>query len=424
MKLAILGGSFNPIHIGHLFLADTVLSSLHYDRVVLVPAFRSPFKPEAGIEDRSADRLEMAAASIAGDPRLTVDDCEIMRGGVSYTADTVQDIIRRYVPEGKPGLVIGDDLAADFLWWKRSADILDMADIIIARRVRSGKPDVSYPHTQIDNDIVDISSVAVREKIATGAAWHYLVPAAARTIIEDRRLYRCKNTIARRADPDFNAGALSGDFSKSLIIRVEEAVRENLTLKRFLHSRNTALLARDMCVRLRPLYAAKYGEEAAAFLDGDLGYLAGIAHDLAKQTGAHDLMRLAESDGRKITRLEKEKPSLLHGRASAVLLKKRFHVHNEAVLEAAAFHTGGGENMGPLAKVVYIADKMEVSRGNVEPEIRNLVFFENDLDKIFYAVFSRNVSRVRAKKQELSEETLRLLEKMKKMPEIKQQEGG
>jgi len=82
MKLAILGGSFNPIHLGHLFLADAILSELHYDRVALVPAYRSPFKLAAvGMEDNARDRLEMIAASIAGDPRLTVDDCEIRGKG-------------------------------------------------------------------------------------------------------------------------------------------------------------------------------------------------------------------------------------------------------------------------------------------------------------------------------------------------------
>ncbi|MDR2111224.1 MAG: adenylyltransferase/cytidyltransferase family protein, partial [Spirochaetaceae bacterium] len=81
MRFAILGGSFNPVHLGHLFLAETVLLSLAYDRIILVPAFRSPFKPgEEGASVR--DRLDMLAASIPGDSRLTIDDGEIRREGV------------------------------------------------------------------------------------------------------------------------------------------------------------------------------------------------------------------------------------------------------------------------------------------------------------------------------------------------------
>jgi nicotinate-nucleotide adenylyltransferase len=398
MRLAILGSSFNPLHLGHLFLADAVLSELHYDRVVLVPAYRSPFKLEAaGMESSARDRLEMAAASIAGDPRLTVDDCEIRREGVSYTVDTIADIVRRYAPDGKPGFIIGDDLAADFPQWNKSDEILAMADIIIARRLHSGALTVPYPCTQITNSVMEISSGMVRERIAADAAWHYLVPAAVRIIIESRGLY---GLTPRPAESP--AG--------SLILRVEEAARESLSLERFLHSRNTALMAWDLCRRLsarRPAYK----------LDPEQAYLAGIAHDLGKQLNDKELLKLAKKDGaasRRISRLEKEKPSLLHGRASAVLLRERFNVHNEAVLEAAALHTLGGKDMGPLAKVVYIADKMEVSREKIDPAVRKLVYTEDDLDRIFVTVLEQTVSWLRAKKLKLSQESLHLLEKMRR----------
>ena len=400
MRLAILGSSFNPIHLGHLFLADAVLSELRYDRVALVPAFRSPFKLAApAMEDNARNRLEMTAASIAGDPRLTVDDCEIRRGGVSYTVDTVSDIIRRYAPDGKPGLIIGDDLAADFPRWHKSDEILAIADIIIARRLHSGALTVPYPCTQITNSVMEISSGMVREKIAANAAWRYLVPAAARAIIESRGLYGLSPRPAESP-------------AQSLILRVEDAAREGLSLERFLHSRNTALMAWDMCRRLSARRESALNP--AYKLDPELGYLAGIAHDLGKQLSDKELVKLAKSDGGGISRLEKEKPSLLHGRASAVLLRERFNVHNEAVLEAAALHTLGGKNMGPLAKVVYIADKIEVSREKIDPAVRKLAYTEDDLDRIFVTVLEQTVSWLRAKKVKLSQESLALLEKMRR----------
>ena len=395
MRLAILGGSFNPIHLGHLFLADVVLSSLHYDCVVMVPAFRSPFKLAAtGMEGSARDRLEMIAASIAGDPRLTVDDCEIRREGVSYTVDTLADIIRRYSPDEKPGLIIGDDLAADFPMWHNSENILAMADIIIARRIHSGNVKVPYPNTQIANDVMDISSKLVRERIAAGAAWRYLVPAAARTVIEDRGLYG----VARQQP--------AGSPPQSLIARVEQVVRENLSMERFLHSRNTALLSWDMCRRL---------QHREPSLDPHLGYLAGIAHDLGKPLSDKEQIRLAKKDGGSILQLHKSKPSLLHGRAAAVLLRERFNIQNSAVLEAVAMHTQAGMDMCPLAKVVYIADKMEVSRERADPALRKLVNTSGDLDRIFLEVLDQTVSSLRSRKLKLSRETLNLLEKMRKM---------
>jgi nicotinate-nucleotide adenylyltransferase len=390
MKLAILGGSFNPVHVGHLFLADTALS-LGYDRIALIPAWRSPFKPEApGMESTARDRLDMLAAAIAGDPRLTVDDCEIRRGGVSYTVDTLRDIIRRCPIDGRPGLIIGDDLAGDFPRWHKSGEILAMADIIIARRVHSGELRCPYPNRQITNEVMEVSSAMVRERIASGGAWRYLVPAAARTIIEDRGLYR-----GDAAEPESPGNAVS----KKIILRVEEAAREFLPPERFLHSRNTALLAGDLCRR--------FG------LDPERGYLAGVAHDLGKPLSGSELLRLAKKDGRPISRLEKKKPSLLHGRAAAVLLTERFGVHNSDVLEAVALHTEGGEGMGPLAKAVYIADKMEVSREKADPALRALCYTGGSLDQVFFAVLDNTVSWLRSKQIDLSAETFRLLEKMR-----------
>ncbi|MDR0316656.1 MAG: nicotinate (nicotinamide) nucleotide adenylyltransferase [Treponema sp.] len=392
VKLAILGGSFNPIHKGHLFLADTALSSLNYDRVVMVPALRSPFKLSASeMENSAAQRLEMLAASIAGNPRLTFDDCEIRRGGVSYTVDTLRDIITRYMPDEKPGLIIGDDLAAEFLQWHKSREILHMADIIIARRVHTQRIEYPYPNIQIANERLEISSALIRERIQTGAAWRDLVPPAACAIIEEQRLYGCK----KNAGNSESSAAPASD----LVLRVEEAVRKSLDAGRFLHSRNTAILAWDLCQR--------FG------LDPALGYLAGVAHDLAKQMDGETLLRLAEKDGKPITKLQQKKSGLLHGRACAVLLREQFGIHNEDVLEAVALHTSGSDNMGPLAKVIYIADKLEVSREKAEPVLRKMCYTEDVLDRIFYATFDQNVSWLRSRKLELSEDTYRLLERMK-----------
>jgi nicotinate-nucleotide adenylyltransferase len=404
MKLAILGGSFNPIHLGHLFLADAVLSELNYDRVVMVPAYISPFKPAApGMEDTASVRLEMLAASITADPRLSVDDCEIRRTGVSYTVDTLADIVRRYNPDGKPGLIIGDDLIAEFPKWHKSGEILSMADIIIARRVHSGMPEVSYPYTKITNDIIEISSGAVREKIASNSAWRYLVPNAARIIIEDRRLYGFRGSTAD--------GAAS---VKNLIRRVEDEARASLTPARFLHSKHTALLAWDLCCRFRSAYPS---------LDPELGYLAGIAHDLCKQLCDSEQIRLAKEYGGEISHVEREKPSLLHGKACAIVLRDRFKVNDNELLEAVACHTEGSGDMGPLAKVLYIADKMEVSRAKVDPDLRKQILSGDTLDRIFVPVLEQTVSSIRSRKLELSKETLRLIEKMEALGLMKKNGG-
>ncbi|MDR2476266.1 MAG: nicotinate (nicotinamide) nucleotide adenylyltransferase [Treponema sp.] len=394
MRLAILGGSFNPVHLGHLFLAESALSAFNYDHVALIPAWRSPFKPDAeGMESGAKERLELVAASIAGDPRLIVDDCEIRREGISYTVDTLHDVVGRYCPEGKTGLIIGDDLAANFLRWHDSEAILDMADIIVARRDGSPADTFPFPCIRLDQATLPVSSAMLRRRIAAGKAWRYLMPEGARSIIEKRRLYGFSG-------PAGDARALTG--SPAEIIRIEETVRQELPLDRFLHSRHTAVLAWDLCRR--------FGMDPAQ------GYLAGIIHDLGKGLPPGALLKLAKSDGKPVSRLEKKKPGLLHGRAAAVLLRERFGIHSDAIIEAVALHTSGGPDMGPLAKALYIADKIEVSRQKADPALRKLCRDSGDLDELFGAVLEQTVSWLRAKSYELSVDTYRLLEKMKRKP--------
>ena len=406
MRLGILGGSFNPVHVGHLFLADTVISKLKLDRVVFVPANKSPFKLDNTMES-SDDRLAMLAATISGDSKYAIDDCELRREGVSYTVDTVQDIIGRYRPEGKPALIIGDDIAHEFPKWRESDKILQLADIVIARRVsHAGNGlNISYPHTIIDNEAMDISSNMIRQRIkeesessgiaAVSGGWRSFVPPSVRSIIIDKKLYGFQD---KSAGKEKGRHVSSEDCTQAIIQRIENAARETLSMDRFLHSRNTALMASDMCRR--------FGCSSAA------GYLAGISHDLAKQIDNKQMIKIVKNAGLEITDLEKEKPNLLHGKAAAVLLRERFSIHNEDVIEAVAFHTSGSENMGLLAKIIYIADKTEFSR-NIDPALREMCMTENDLDNILCAVLEKTILKLQAKKLDLSEDTLKLLNKIK-----------
>ena len=378
MKFAILGGSFNPIHLGHLFLADAVLS-YGYDRIILIPAFQSPFK--IGAKGASpADRLDMLCASITADHRITVDECEIRREGVSYTIDTIADIKKRYLPEGKPGLVLGDDLADTFHLWRDASIISAEADIIIARRLsdtgvsadgKSGfaetadqKSNFPFPHRCLNNPVLDISSRFIRDAIQTGKSWKYLVPAGARHIIEDRGLYGCKT------------------FLTETLAFLENAVRMTLDTTRFIHSRNTALFAQDLCMR--------FG------LDPQAGYLAGITHDLCKTMDDDALISAAESDGMPVTKQEKMNPQLLHGRAAAVVLRSRYNISDPQIIEALQYHVTGGPGTGPLAKILYIADKIEVSRTWVATEYREMC--QNaGLDEIYTTVLNYTVSNLESR---------------------------
>jgi nicotinate-nucleotide adenylyltransferase len=407
----MLGGSFNPVHSGHLYLAETALRAFGYDRVIFVPAFVSPFKQIAAASGGAvgaavagaavvcaADRLDMLLASVCAMPCFGVDETELERGGVSYTIDTVKDIIERCRPEGKLGLVIGDDLCADFAKWKSAEELASLCDIIVARRVAAGAAPFPYPHRSIQNDVMNISSAMLRERIAAGNEgkfpWRSLVPDGARRIIEERGLYGAGGGAAAGGGEPADKGAAGG------IAVIEDAVRAMLKPSRFLHSRNTALMAWDL--------AGRFG------LDPDAAYLAGISHDMGKYLDGAGLLETARRDGKAFSALEQKKPDLLHGRAAAVLLRERFGIHNREVLEAVALHTTAAAGMGPLAKAVFIADKIEYSRRKTDPALREMAAGNAAgggmaaLDKLFAAVLEDNIRFLRDEKLEIAEETLAL----------------
>jgi nicotinate-nucleotide adenylyltransferase len=360
LRLAIFGGSFDPPHNGHLALADAALATGAWDRVVFVPTARSPLKSAAAGAGPD-DRLAMLAAAAADDPRLAIDDCEIVRGGVSYTYDTVVDLVRRYRCDGKPGLLIGDDLVGRFAEWYRADELAALVRLVVARRRPDG-PAFDRPHFDLDNRRVDVSSSEIRAAAAAGGAWRYLVPDGVRRIVEERGLYGC----AAAGDP--------------LVRRLEAAARAELSVDRYLHSRSVALAAADLCRR--------FG------LDPRDGLLAGWAHDLCKETPADELAKLAQEDGFGLTALERARPKLLHGRAAAVVVRRRFGLDDPALLEAVRRHTSGARGLGGLAKVVYIADKIDPRRGDGSDRLRALAA-ESALDPLFAAVLVDTVAWLR-----------------------------
>ncbi len=213
MKIAVLGGSYNPIHIGHLVLADTVCKTLGYDRVLFIPVYAPPHK-EMSCVVSAADRLEMVKAAVKGDPRFVAESCEIDRGGISYTWDTICYLEKKYgdVLTDKIGLVFGEDLIPDFDKWNHADELAVRTDLIIACRHESFKCDEKfvnkpsgdygrnahleynqhnfpYPHKIVENPRMDISSSEIRQKIAEDGPWRYLVSDGVFEYIKNGGLY-------------------------------------------------------------------------------------------------------------------------------------------------------------------------------------------------------------------------------------------
>ena len=183
-KIGIFGGTFDPIHHGHLILARDALDQLGLDRVIFVPAAVSPHK--LAVKPGPAEvRVEMLRAAIEGEQRFCLDTMELERPAPSYTVDTIE-ALRRREPDATLVCLIGEDNVAQLPTWHRFTDLAKMVEFAILDR--SGLKS-AHPYPAIRRH-VDISATEIRNRVARGRSIRYLVPPAVETIIRERKLYR------------------------------------------------------------------------------------------------------------------------------------------------------------------------------------------------------------------------------------------
>ena len=184
MRTALYGGSFDPIHHGHLILAREAMEQLALDRVVFIPAAQSPHKL-ARIPAPPAVRLAMVRAAIAGEAHFECDDSETKREGPSFTVDTVE-AWRAKFPHDEFFCLIGEDNVRELPTWRRYDELRAMVQFIVFGRDVAAPPHAFPCVTRR----VDISATEVRKRVAQGRGIRYLVPEAVREIIEKHRLYQ------------------------------------------------------------------------------------------------------------------------------------------------------------------------------------------------------------------------------------------
>jgi len=188
-SVALLGGTFNPVHLGHLGIARAAREEIGYDLVVFVPAM-TPVHKVPDETTAAEHRLAMLHLATEGIEGVKVDECEIVRGGKSFTIETVEHVYESYDLSGKPGLIIGDDLLAGFSHWKRVDELAEMVDIIVARRTSPGAQDLAYPHRYLSNPIFRISSREIRALVRDGKSFADYLPPRVADYIEHNGLYR------------------------------------------------------------------------------------------------------------------------------------------------------------------------------------------------------------------------------------------
>jgi nicotinate-nucleotide adenylyltransferase len=189
MKLGLYGGSFDPVHLGHLLVARAALEELALDRLFFIPAAQSPFKPDAQPTPAPA-RLQMLRLALAGQTRCEVDAQELARGGTSYSVDTVRDYAWRF-PGAELFWLIGADHVAALPQWRDAAELARLAQFIVIPR--PGQAEAEFPTPFRGRSLrgfpLGVSSSQIRQRVRDGLPVEGLVPAAVAEAIRNAKLY-------------------------------------------------------------------------------------------------------------------------------------------------------------------------------------------------------------------------------------------
>lgn len=201
MRLGLFGGTFDPVHYGHLVLAEQCRQACRLDKVWFLPAGRPPHKPDRDLTP-AAQRVEMVELAIAGHPDFALCNLEVDRAGPSYTVETLEQVHREQ-PQAALFFLIGSDSLAELATWYQPQRIVELAQLIVASRI--GTPPPSFEDLRsfmdaaqierlgehfVEISAVGIASTEIRLRVASGKSVRYLVPRAVEVYIDTHGLYR------------------------------------------------------------------------------------------------------------------------------------------------------------------------------------------------------------------------------------------
>ncbi|HWP51254.1 MAG TPA: nicotinate (nicotinamide) nucleotide adenylyltransferase [Clostridia bacterium] len=334
MKTGIFGGTFNPIHNGHLSLIAHLIDALDLDELLLIPTAVPPHKESDNVID-SQHRLAMCRLAVQDNPKVTVSNIEIVRGGKSYTVDTLR-LLSVERPQDELILLVGSDMFYTVEEWRCAHEIMRLAQIAAIPRETGEHEKLVAQRDRLNalgarTEVVEVEPVVVSSSDlrALKNASENLPPLVERYIIQN---------------------GLYGRMPK-LLVDLDQLtmwLRGVLSRERFTHSLNVASEA----LRL----AQTYGE------NGDMAYLAGLLHDCCKEQTREEMLNLlSDSDILKDPIFLTSFP-VWHGFAAAIYIQRELSVLNTQIIDAVRYHTTGRGNMTRIEEIVYLADLISADR--------------------------------------------------------------
>ena len=394
LKIGILGGTFDPVHIGHLMLADHAATIFNLSKVLFIPSGRPPHKDISKITQAS-HRIAMIRLATSCNGLFETSTVECDSPGVSYTYATLDALRGIYGPDADFYYIVGSDVLYYITKFRNYRQVLDSCAFIASARPGAGQlqagtlaREISAAHGArielMDFPEIEISSSMIRDKIAAGESVRYMLPDKVIEYIGENGLYAVGGDtnlpgywdsvpepeaataagLERTVRPDAAIPAESGRDVPILpdpagveqtvrpdaagLERIKRHVASKISAERYKHT----LGVMDEAEKLAVLFGA----------DPDNAVLAALLHDCMRDAPQAELIAFCEADGMLVTDLERGMPVLLHARAGAVEAKKLLGGANGGIDEAIACHTTGRENMDLLSKIIFTADAIEPGR--------------------------------------------------------------
>ncbi len=383
-RIGIFGGTFHPVHNGHLAMAEAACAQFQLDLLLFLPTGHTPHKTYAGA-DMTSHRCQMLALALEGHPSFALSLYEAEGKETNYTYLTLQHFRREY-PQAELYFLLGADSLSYFSTWVHPELICKEATILVAVRdgwdeeriageIKTLTKQLGGTFLQVRMPKVPISSREIRSLTAEGKDISPFVPAAVAAYIKDRRLY--DKGLQSAEEADFKA--------------IQQRLKERLQPDRYTHTLGVMQTAGKLAA------AHGYPMERAR--------LAGLLHDCAKNISHEEKISLCREHNIEIKAVEYANPGLLHAKCGAIVAKEQYGVQDAAILHAIAVHTTGEAGMSLLDKIIYVADYIEPNRD----EAPNLDYLRRlameDLDRTVLTILEATVSHVRQKNPDGMDET-------------------
>lgn len=335
MRTCIFGGTFDPVHNGHLSCAREVRQAMGFDRVIFMPTGEPPHKITRKITSEK-DRVEMLKIAIANDSSFEVSEIECNRKSYTYTFDTLKELHENASPDEEFYLIIGADTLAGIFSWYKSEEVFKLCSFVAMKRpgydeeeynrnLKKAKDAGAVVYT-VNIPQVDVSSTEIRRIAAKGEDISQFVPSEVAAYIRENNIYNIRHAMT---------------FDE-----IHEDLKLLLSHKRFEHCENVM----EECIRLGEIF----GENT------EKCRIAGLLHDCGKELTLKQYKWMGiktefdeDYEGNEV---------LLHAAAGVILARERYGITDESVLEAIENHITGRPNMDLLSELLFIADYTEKGR--------------------------------------------------------------